>query len=106
MADTETAAQTQQQIQVRVDTSKMQTSYANTIRSSTTADELVLDFGINIPQQGPEGQPVMVFDVHSRTVMSWPSAKRLLGSLHQAVSAYEARFGEIDLNPKQPIQQG
>ena len=101
MAD---APNPQQQMQVRIDTSKMESTYANTIRTATTADEIVLDFGLNIPQMGPDNQPVMNFEIGSRVVLNWASAKRLLGSLHQAVSAYEARFGEIDLTPKQPLQ--
>lgn len=97
----------QQQIQVRVDESKMSTSYANTIRTSTTADEIVLDFGLNMPQQGgPDQQMQMVFAVGSRVVMNWVGAKRLTASLQQAINAYEQRFGEIDMNPKQPVNQG
>ncbi|MEM1166632.1 MAG: DUF3467 domain-containing protein [Planctomycetota bacterium] len=109
---TETADQPQaqqQQMQVRIDQSKMETGYANTVRTSTTADEIVLDFGLNIPQQTREGQPVMNFEVGNRIVLNWSTAKRLLGTLHQAVSAYEAHFGEIPTGPKQPInppQQG
>lgn len=95
----------QQQVQIRLDTSKMETTYANTIRTATTADEIVLDFGLNIPQQNREGVTTMVFDISSRVVMNWACAKRLLGTLHQAVSAYENRFGQIDLGPKQALEQ-
>ena len=93
----------QQQYQIRVDESKMQTVYANTIRTSSTADELVLDFGINLPhQQGQDGQIVMNFAVGSRVVMNWVAAKRLLMSLSQAVGNFEKRFGEIDVNARRP----
>jgi hypothetical protein len=95
----------QQQVQIRVDESKMVTSYANTIRTSTTADEIILDFGINMPTQGGQDQQVqMLFAVGSRVVMNWVGAKRLAASIAQAVNAYEQRFGEIDMNPKQPVQ--
>ncbi|MEO1129816.1 MAG: DUF3467 domain-containing protein [Planctomycetota bacterium] len=90
-----------QQMQLRIDESKMHTSYANTIRTSTTADELILDFGLNMPMQGPQQQVHMLFSVGSRVVMNWAGAKRLAASLQQAVGAYEQRFGEIDLTPKQ-----
>jgi hypothetical protein len=97
----------QQQVQIRVDESKMTTAYANTIRTSTTADEIVLDFGINLPQQQGQDQPMtMVFAVGSRVVMNWTGAKRLTASLQQAVAAYEQRFGAIDMSPKQPIDAG
>ncbi|MBL0926134.1 MAG: DUF3467 domain-containing protein [Phycisphaerales bacterium] len=90
----------QQQIQIRVDESKMHTTYANTIRTSTTMDEVVLDFGLNIPQQmSPNEPPIMAFGVGARVVMNWAGAKRLAMSLGQAVQQYEQNVGEIDLNP-------
>jgi hypothetical protein len=96
----------QQRVQIRVDESKMQTTYANTIRTATTQDELVLDFGLNIPQQQQQGQdPSMVFGVTSRVVMNWGGAKRLMMSLNQAVKAYEDRFGEIAMPGSQPPAQ-
>jgi len=92
----------QQQVEIRVDETKMQTTYANTIRTSTTPDELILDFGLNITAQGNNANDPtrMLFAVGSRVVMNWSGAKRLLASLHQAVNAYEQTFGTIDLNPK------
>src|SRR5690606_28132726 len=71
-----------QQIQLRIDESKMHSTYANTIRSSSTLDEVILDFGLNIPQQGAQGQPpVVVFSVGSRIIMNWAGAKRLAMTL-------------------------
>lgn len=94
----------QQQIQLRIDESKMTTSYANTIRTSNTNDEIILDFGLNIPMQHPGQQPMMVFSVGSRVVMNWAGAKRLAMSVGQAVRAYEERFGEIEINQGQAPQ--
>lgn len=87
----------QQQVQLRIDESKMHTTYANTIRSSTTQDEVVLDFGINLPMQGNDGQPVLNFSVGSRIVTNWAGAKRLAISMGQMVRQYEERNGEIQL---------
>ena len=92
-----------QQVQLRIDESKMATTYANTIRTSTTQDEIILDFGINLPQQQSKDGVQMVFSVGSRVVMNWVGAKRLAASLAQAVGQFEQRFGEIDMNPKQHI---
>lgn len=92
-----------QQVQLRIDESKMATTYANTIRTSTTQDEIILDFGINLPQQQSKDNVQMIFSVGSRVVMTWVGAKRLAASLAQAVGGYEQRYGEIDMNPKQPI---
>ncbi len=92
-----------QQIQIRLDESKMSTTYANTIRTTTTQDEIILDFGLNLPMQVQQGQPpAMQFAVGSRVVMNWPAAKRLAMSLHQAVNAFEQNFGPIEVVPPQP----
>ncbi len=92
----------QQQVQLRIDESKMNTTYANTIRTSTTNDEVVLDFGINLPVPGPDNQPMLMFSVGSRVVMNWSGAKRLAISLGQVVRQYEERNGEINLGQQQP----
>jgi hypothetical protein len=91
----------QRQIQLRIDESRMNTTYANTIRTSTTTDEVVMDFGLNLPvAPGPNQPPTMVFAIGSRVVMNWSGAKRLAATISQAVNAYEERHGEIDLNPQ------
>jgi len=94
-------AENQQQVQLRIDESKMHTTYANTIRSSTTQDEVVLDFGFNLPMQGQDSQPVLNFSIGSRVVTNWAGAKRLAISLGQMVRQYEERNGEIQLQRQQ-----
>lgn len=94
------ADQPQQQVQLRIDESKMNTTYANTIRTSTTADEVVLDFGVNLPIPTPDNQPALQFSVTSRVVLNWRGAKRLAISLGQVIRQFEERNGEI------PMQQG
>jgi len=96
--------QDQRQIQLRIDESKMATTYANTIRTSTMPDEIVMDFGINMPVPTPDGQGVLNFAVGARVIMNWNSAKRLAISLGQAVRQYEEQHGEIKL--QQPGQPG
>ena len=96
----------QQQVQIRVDESKMHTSYANTIRTNTAMDEVVLDFGLNLPMQQGQGQaPILVFAVGARVVLNWAGAKRLAQSMQQAVAAYEERYGEINLNQPRTQQR-
>lgn len=96
----------QQQVQLRIDESKMSTTYANTIRTSTTGDEVVLDFGVNLPMPTPDNQPALLFSVNSRVVMNWRGAKRLAISLGQVIRQFEERNGEIQLNPPQQQQGG
>jgi hypothetical protein len=85
------------QIQLRIDESKMHSTYANTIRTSSTQDEVVLDFGMNLPIQGQNNEPVLLFAVGSRVIMNWAGAKRLAISLGQVIRGYEERNGEIQL---------
>ncbi|MBX3322017.1 MAG: DUF3467 domain-containing protein [Phycisphaeraceae bacterium] len=86
-----------QQIQLRIDESKMHSTYANTIRTSTTMDEVIMDFGLNIPMQMPNQPPTVVFTVGSRIVMNWAGAKRLAMSLGQLIRQYEEQNGEIQI---------
>lgn len=101
MSDTNAGAgsqgQQQQQIQLRIDESKMTTAYANTIRTSTTQDEVIMDFGLNMPVPGPDNQPMLLFTVGSRVVMNWQGAKRLAISLGQIIRQFEEQNGEIQL---------
>ena len=94
--------QQQQQVELRIDESKMHSAYANTIRTSTTADEVVLDFGMNLPIPTQEGRPALLFTVGSRVVMNWRGAKRLAISLGQVIRQFEEANGEIPLNPPAP----
>ncbi len=96
----------QQQVQLRIDETRMNTTYANTIRTSTTADEVVLDFGINLPMPTPDNSPALLFSVGSRVVLNWRGAKRLAISLGQVIRQYEEQNGEIQLNPPQQQRGG
>jgi len=88
----------QRQVQLRIDESKMATTYANTIRTTPTQDEVVLDFGMNLPAPGQDQNvTTIVFSVGSRVVLNWAGAKRLAITLGNAVRQYEERNGEIKL---------
>lgn len=105
MSDTSGQDQSRQ-IQLRIDESRMGTTYANTIRTTTTPDEVVLDFGMNLPMQGNDNQQVIIFNVGSRVVMNWAGAKRLAISLGQVVRQFEDRNGQIQLGPARPEGDG
>jgi len=98
MADNTADNKQERQISLRIDETKMVTTYSNTIRTSTTGDEVVLDFGMNLPMQGENNQPTLLFSVGSRVIMNWQGAKRLAMSMAQVVRAFEERNGEIPLN--------
>jgi hypothetical protein len=106
MADEQTnEAPGQQNIQVMLDERELKTLYSNAYRIHTSAEEVVVDLGFNMPnpnqQPGQSGQPQMLFKVTDRVIMSYSNAKRLSMSLQQLIKRYEQQFGEIPLQPGQ-----
>ena len=87
-------ARTQQQQQIPVDATGLLAGYANFFRVTGTPEELVLDFGLNTQQVTPAGpEPVKL---SNRLVLSFYTAKRLLGALQWAVNRYENNFGVLE----------
>jgi hypothetical protein len=88
-----------QQVQLRVDEREMATHYANAFRTNATAEEVMLDFGVNLPNPSaaPES-PEIIFHVTNRIVLNYYSAKRLAITLGQVIRRYEEQFGELELN--------
>jgi len=102
-----TGDQPQQQIQVMLDERELRTIYSNAYRFHTTADEVIMDVGFNMPNPNPNpqgGGQQLLFKVTERIIMSYPNAKRLAGSLTQLVKRFEQQFGEIAM-PGQPQQR-
>ena len=93
-----TGDQAQQQIQLTVDERELRMTFANSYRFSTTTDEVIMDVCFNMPNPSPNpqgGQHQLLLKVSDRIVMTYPTAKRLAGSLTQLVKRYEQQFGEI-----------
>ena len=90
----------QKQIRVRIDERNVQTSYVSGFRPTMTAEEVMLDFGLNLirPTGNKENPVELVFQASNRLIMSYFSAKRLAVALGQMVRRYEQQFGEIELN--------
>jgi hypothetical protein len=94
------ASPEQPQIQIRMDDREMRSSYANGFRTNTTADEVVLDFGLNLPllagQDG--GKQEFLLKLDTRIIMNHYAAKRLVLTLGQLISRHEEQFGELELD--------
>jgi hypothetical protein len=92
--------QTGQQVRLRVDERSMTTSYANAFRSNGTAEEVMLDFGLNLvaPAPGEQAQAEIIFRVNNRVVLNYYSAKRLAIGLGQLIRRHEEQFGELELD--------
>ncbi len=90
----------QQQVRLRVDEREMSSSYANAFRTNGTAEEVMLDFGLNLISPAPqkEGQPEIIFKVNDRVIMNYLSAKRLAITLSQLIRRHEDEFGELELD--------
>jgi hypothetical protein len=93
----------QQQVQVLLDERELKTIYSNAYRIHTSAEEVVVDLGFNMPNPNPQqgGQASLLFKVTDRVIMSYSNAKRLSMSLTQLIKRYEQQFGEIPTQPGQ-----
>src|SRR5579864_8885722 len=89
-----------QNVQLMLDEREMKTMFANAYRIHTTAEEVIIDFGFNLLNPNPQGgQQQMLFKVTDRVILSYPSVKRLSGSLRQLLQRFEQQFGEIPTQP-------
>jgi len=90
----------QRQIRVGMDERNMKTSYANMFRTNAGADEVMLDFGLNVvnPAREQQQQPDIIFQVNDRIILNYYSAKRLAITLSQLIRRHEEQFGELELD--------
>ncbi|HET6427186.1 MAG TPA: DUF3467 domain-containing protein [Phycisphaerae bacterium] len=88
----------QQQVRVRVDERSMGTAYANAFRANGTAEEVMLDFGVNLMNPAAQQPPEIIFQVHQRVILNYYSAKRLAITLGQLIRRHEQDFGELELD--------
>jgi len=90
----------QQQVTLRIDERNMTTCYANAFRTNGSAEEVMLDFGVNEvrPAAQPQGQPEIHFQVKDRVILNYYSAKRLAIALGNLVNRYEEQFGKLELD--------
>jgi hypothetical protein len=90
---------TQTQVQLRIDEKAMNSHYANAFRTNATAEEVILDLGLNLlAPGGKETQPEMHFQLNQRVILNHYSAKRLVLALGQLIRRHEEQFGEIELD--------
>jgi len=95
-----------QSVQLMLDERELRTTFSNAYRIHTTAEEVVLDFGFNMPHPNPQGGgQQLLFKVNDRIIMSYPNVKRLAASLSQLVNRYEQSFGPIAMQPAQRAPQ-
>lgn len=97
----------QRQVRLRIDERNMRSGYANAFRTNGTAEEVMLDFGLNVVSpatQRPDkegkqqAQPEIIFQVSERIILNYYSAKRLAITLSQLIRQHEDQFGELEMD--------
>jgi len=92
-----------QSAQVPVDASGLSSAYTNFFRASGSAEELVLDFGLNVQQATTAPVPIRLTQ---QLVMNYYTAKKLLQFLQWAVGRHENQFGVLELDPQRRQRPG
>lgn len=101
-----------QSMRVRINDRAATPTYANAFRTNASAEEVVLDFGLDMvveaatPADGLEAAKPgeVMFDVTNRVVINYFTAKRLAIMLGQIVQRHEGAFGELKLNVNERAQ--
>ncbi|MGB0767849.1 MAG: DUF3467 domain-containing protein [Phycisphaeraceae bacterium] len=89
----------EQNVQMRINESRMTNVYANAFRQHANQHEVIVDMGVNVATKDQAtGETTMNFNVDSRVVMNYVTAKRMASMLVQVVQAHEKQFGEIKID--------
>jgi hypothetical protein len=95
-------APTQQPEQVKIEDAKAFTSYANFCRVTGTAEELILDFGLNPQMTTPSPEPIVI---NQRVVTNLFTAKRLLQVLEMTIQRHEQTFGVLETDVQRRVRR-
>lgn len=79
------------QMMVQVDESKCVTSYANAWQMNAGQDEIICDFGVQLPRMIGNQQGIS-FQVGSRIVLSPNNAMRFVAALQQVIAQRQQRL--------------
>lgn len=84
-----------------VDMSGVDTSYTNFVRVTSTPEEMLLDFGINVQSDKGRKTPIQM---QQRVVMNYYSAKRMAGAVNLAIERHEKAFGPIETDVRKRMR--
>jgi hypothetical protein len=87
-------------VRLAFDERDVRTSYANAFRTNGTAEEVVVDFGLNQirPAASPQGEGEILVQINQRVILNYYSAKRLALALTEVVRRHEEQFGVLELD--------
>ena len=94
---TETPAPESTKMKIRWDSSNMRSAYANVFNVAGTREEVVILFGMN--QAWDAAQKELTVQLADRIVLSPYAAKRLAVLLDNVIRDYEAKFGQLEIEP-------
>jgi hypothetical protein len=87
----------------QIDTTGIQTTYANVCRIAQTPNEVIVDFGLNPNFFGQIlDEPLKL---NTRIIFSHDAAKRLCLHLTATIQNFEARYGQIELDVTKRLKQ-
>ncbi|HEX3146559.1 MAG TPA: DUF3467 domain-containing protein [Gemmataceae bacterium] len=90
-------------VRLEINSQGMTSTYANFFRVAGTFEELLLDFGFHSGLvAGTQPEPAKI--TH-RMIMTFPTAKRLLGALQAAVQRHEQTFGNVETDPQKRVRR-
>src|SRR4051794_17439709 len=80
----------------QIDSSSLQSTYANVCRIAQTPNEVIVDYGMNPNFFGQMlDEPLRL---ETRVIMSHDAAKRLCLHLMATIQNYESKYGTIELD--------
>lgn len=101
----QTPGAAQEPTRVLIDERNLETQYANAFRGNGTYEEVILDFGLNLPappqqaqQQQQQARPDLIFHVRQRVILNYYTTKRLAIALGQMIRRHEQQFGEVEMD--------
>jgi hypothetical protein len=92
----------QQPEQVKIEDANALACYANFCRVTGTAEELILDFGLNPQMTTPSPEPIVI---KQRIVTNLFTAKRLLQVLEMTIQRHEAAFGVLETDVQRRVRR-
>lgn len=91
------------QTQIKIDDASAKTSYANVVGIAANINEVYLTFGVNVDPYNPA--PTEPVKIENRIIMTPDAAKRLCLNLNATLSAYEQRFGVVELDLQKRLKK-
>ncbi len=86
---------------VQVDASSARPTYANFSRVTGTAEEVIIDFGLN---DQAVGVPKNAIVIQERIVMNFYTAKRLASALQTTIERHEKVFGAVETDIQKRVK--